>query len=213
MSEKQAYPLTWPDGWRRTAPSDRKIAQFGTRRGVPEYRTKRQVTVAEAVDRVRAELFRMGIEAIIISTNVEVRQDGLPYSNRREPRDPGAAVYWRAASGREQCMAIDRYDRVADNLAAIAATIEALRAIERHGGAEILDRAFRGFAALPEATAMHPAWRVVFGFALNAAVTLEEMESKFRELARQHHPDAGGEEDQMRALIQARSQARAELGG
>jgi hypothetical protein len=61
------------------------------------------------------------------------------------------AVYW-IKTGRKQmkCMAIDRYGRVADNMAAIAATIEAMRAIERHGSAEILERAFLGFQALPE---------------------------------------------------------------
>jgi hypothetical protein len=39
--------------------------------------------------------------------------------------------------------------RAADNLAAIAATLEAMRAIDRHGGATILNRAFTGFTALP----------------------------------------------------------------
>ena len=40
-------------------------------------------------------------------------------------------------------MAIDAYTRTADNLAAVAATLEAMRAIERHGGAQILERAAR----------------------------------------------------------------------
>jgi len=50
-------------------------------------------------------------------------------------------------------MAIDIYDTVAGNLAAVAATLDAMRAIERHGGAQILKRAFQGFKALPSSTA------------------------------------------------------------
>jgi hypothetical protein len=55
--------------------------------------------------------------------------------------------------GESQCMAIDIYTRIADNLAAVAATIDAMRAIERHGGAQILKRAWMGLKALPASTA------------------------------------------------------------
>ena len=38
------------------------------------------------------ELKRLGARGMVLSTNVELRQDGLPYSNRRRPEDPGVAV-------------------------------------------------------------------------------------------------------------------------
>jgi len=154
-----AYPLTWPEGWKRTPPARRVRAKFS--KGERQYSsapgggsrfTHRDITIADGVRRVLAELDRLGVAAgdSIISTNVRVRLDGLPYSTSSEPDDPGAAVYWRRRKeASPRCMAIDRYDRVADNLAAIAATLNAMRAIERHGGAVILERAFTGFTALP----------------------------------------------------------------
>jgi hypothetical protein len=108
-------------------------------------------------------------------------------------------------------MAIDRYTRVADNIAAIAATLEALRAIERHGGGAILDRAFAGFAQLPAAIVTERPWRDVLGFPPNASVTIGEVDSRFYALAKQHHPDVGGADDRMRELNDARHRARIEL--
>ncbi|WP_241235883.1 J domain-containing protein [Xanthomonas sp. BRIP62411] len=157
------------------------------------------LSVAEGVDRVRRELRRMGIDDadLVISTNLELRLDGLPRSNQREPADPGVAVYWLDRFDRTQppkCMAIDRYDRVADNLAAVAATLDAMRAIERHGGAAILERAFAGFTALPAPAA--PSWREVLDPA--------DPEGSYRRLRSQHHPDrAGGDETEFRRVQRA----------
>jgi hypothetical protein len=102
-------------------------------------------------------------------------------------------------------MAIDRYDRVADNLGAIAATLEALRAIERHGGALILDRAFTGFTALPPPRD----WRAVFGFGRDQVVTIDEVKAKWRQLSAAAHPDReGGSEQKQTELNLAWEQAR-----
>lgn len=197
-----ASPLSWPVGWARTAPAARKAARFGTttkKRYDGSWDNGRKLTIAEAAKRVRAELQRMGIhdEDLVISTNLELRLDGMPRSNQREPADPGVAVYWQDRYDRTQppkCMAIDRYDRVADNLAAVAATLEAMRAIERHGGAAILERAFAGFTALPAPAA--PSWREVLDPA--------DPEGSYRRLRSQHHPDrAGGDADQFQHVQQA----------
>ena len=147
---REAYPLSWPDGWKRTAPAQRKRAAFNRKERAysapnqqgqrSSWTTTKDLSISDAVQRILHELSAMGIpsERSIISTNVEPRLDGLPRSGR-EPQDPGAAVYWEVSKGKTQrCMAIDMYDRVADNLAAIAATLSAMRAIERHGGATIL---------------------------------------------------------------------------
>lgn len=209
-----AYPLNWPVGWRRTQEEDRTRASFGRTEqqyrtelvnGVsiqkPSYSRKIDLTVSNAVERIHAELRSMGIEPedAIISTNVEIRRDGLPYLNRRAPQDPGAAVYWHEPDRKEsRCMAIDRYDRVQDNLAAIAATLNAMRAIERHGGAEILDRAFTGFTALP---APEQPWQVL-GVSMNA--TEADIETAYRRLAAKHHPDRGGDSNEMGRINAAR---------
>lgn len=186
-----ASPLTWPAGWKRTPPAARRPARFGKARRTRydgRHEAARELTIAEAVDRVRSELQRMGIDDddLVISSNLELRLDGLPRSNQREPADPGVAVYWVDRFDRSQpprCMAIDQYDRVADNLAAVAATLDAMRAIERHGGAAILERAFAGFLALPGPPAVD--WRSV--------LDPDDPKGSYLRLRAQHHPDRTGD--------------------
>lgn len=205
-TETTAYPLSWPAGWKRTPLSSRTRARFGQARssGYGGYTSRGELTVAQATDRVLGELRRMGVKDynLIISSNIELRRDGLPRSGQREPEDPGVAVYWRDSTqdGHPmRCMAIDRYDRVADNLAAIAATLEAMRAIERHGGAEILNRAFTGFTALTSGSTTH--WRDVLGVDDNASRA--EIEAAYRRLRSQHHPDRGGDAERFHQIQQA----------
>jgi hypothetical protein len=200
-----ASPLHWPEGWRRTAADQRTRARFNRKeKHYGEYGSwnqTRDLSVSDALSRVMAELITMGIDRddLVISTNLDLRLDGLPRSNQRAPDDPGAAVYWM--NGKERrCMAIDRYDRVQDNLAAIAATLSAMRAIARHGGAEILDRAFTGFVALPS-----PAqWWHVLGFETAKGLSAADIERRYKELAMQRHPDRGGDNDAMAELNWAR---------
>jgi len=214
---KQAYPLSWPEGWKRTAVNNRKRAQFNkkeTQYGTPDtngvrprWNKTRDLSVADGVERVLRELSAMGVDRqdVIISTNIRTRLDGLPRSGDREPDDPGAAIYWRSGKEPMRSMAIDRYDRVADNLAALGATLEAMRAIERHGGAEILQRAFLGFAALPERASQ--SWRSVFGFTEEERVNALMIDRAFRELAKKHHPDVGGNVDKFTEIVNARENA------
>jgi hypothetical protein len=200
MTERKCYPLSWPDGWKRE--KVRMRANFNNY-GKP-------LSIAVAVQRLMGELKRMGVPDwnVIVSTNIKLRLDGMP-RNDREPTDPGVAVYWKQKenSATMRCMAIDRYTRTADNLAAVAATLEAMRAIERHGGAEILNRAFLGFAALPQ-NASQP-WREVLG--IEGAPTLELIEARFRALVKVHHPDTGGSPEEFLKLQQAREAARMEI--
>lgn len=197
-----AYPLQWPAGWGRTPDDSRGRARFGKAsraRAGGGWDIGRPLTIFEATQRVREQLSMMGIdpEDIVISTMLALRLDGLPRSNQAEPSDPGAAVYWtdRYTRGNPpRCMAIDRYDRVADNLAAIAATLEAMRAIERHGGASILERAFSGFTALPAPAG--ESWRDVLDPA--------DPEGSYRRLRSKHHPDReGGSADEFARVQRA----------
>lgn len=215
MAER--YPLSWPDGWKRAA--HRTSATFGkaesrfdSASGSFRRAGKRRLSISDAINRIADELGRINVkeETVIISTNLRTNLQGVPRGDLGEPSDPGVAVYWER-KGKKQCMAIDRYTRVADNLAAIAATLDALRAIERHGGGEILDRAFQGFAQLPAAIVTAEPWRSVFEFASNARITIDEVEGRFRHLAKRDHADTGGNDDLMRRLLQARSEAKREL--
>lgn len=206
MSEHvEAYPLTWPAGWRRTSPERRARSKFHTTEFMPNTfgagSKKKPLTVSQAIDRVARELQALNAWTTdtVISTNVPVQRSGLPYSNQKQPSDPGVAVYWRKGKA-TRCIAIDRYDRVQDNLAAIAATLSAMRAIDRHGGAEILDRAFTGFTALPQPEQ----WFQVLG--VKSTSTRDEIDDAYRRLAMQHHPDRGGNDGEMSRINAARDQ-------
>jgi hypothetical protein len=189
-----AYPLCWPPGWARaTHRSDAKFNVGGSR--------GRRVELPDGLNRVYRELGMLGVpdSAVIVSTSLRVRLDGGIMRDQGWAKvDPGVAVYWGTREGVQRCMAIDRYIRLPDNLAAIAATLEAMRAIERHGGATILDRAFTGFTALP---APEQPFQVL---GIRASATPQEVKDAYRRLASEHHPDRGGNEETMARLNRAR---------
>jgi hypothetical protein len=222
----EAYPLQWPQGWPRTSVADQSIPRFNKKgrhhgSGGSSWSYAQELSVSDAVSRLIAEIklftrtgqpWRIDPNDVIISTNIQTRLDGLPRSGQRAPEDPGVAVYWLEHQGRQKVqrvMAIDQYTTVAGNLAAIAATLEAMRAIERHGGAQILDRAFTGFAALPSPTQPRT-WREVLG--VNPDVSdMAFVRAAYRALASRHHPDRGGTHEAMVELNAALTKAEQEL--
>lgn len=180
-----AYPLQWPVGWERS--SYQRRARF-------------KVTMGKARDTLVLELTRMKATGIVISTNIELKNDGMPYANRREPADTGVAVYF-TIKGKQQCIPCDRWDSIADNLHAIRLTVEALRGIERWGSGRMVDAAFTGFKALPAATITQPAWYVVLGCAYDEVA--DTVQSLYRQKAMVNHPDRGGTVEAMQRLNQA----------
>lgn len=213
-----AYPLQWPIGWPRTEAARRIGARFGNKSwtgtpgGADNYKVFRELTIGAGTARILAELARLGVDqkTIVISTNLRLRLDGLPISKQRNPEDVGAAVYWSDRTGATRCMAIDIYDRIADNLGAIAATIEAMRAIERHGGARILERAFTGFTALPAPIATRAWWQIL---ELDPNEMRESaLEVAYKTLRSKHHPDHGGSNEAFIEIRRAYDQGRAAMG-
>jgi hypothetical protein len=124
------------------------------------------------------------------------------------PHDPGVAIYFDY-QGKMMSFACDQYLNVTSNLHAIGLTIEALRGIRRWGASDMMERAFRGFTALPEA-----GWRTVLGLGLNA--TPDDVEAAFKRLAKEYHPDKpennGVDPAKFDAIVKAREQARKEFG-
>jgi hypothetical protein len=194
MEGIEIYPLTWPANWKRTPAHLRKSSRY-------------KVSFARARDEVVRSLSLMNVRDynVVISSNVPTRRDGLPYANMREPEDPGVACYWTKDSER-RVIACDSWRTVRDNLRAVGLALEALRQLERTGASEILNRAFTGFAALPPAGGD---WRNVLG--LNGDVTIEQVELRYRTLAKMLHPDKGGSDEKMVALNKARDAALAFL--
>jgi hypothetical protein len=149
------------------------------------------------------ELRRLGASGVVITTNVPTRQDGLPYSSAREPDDPGVAVYFRL-SGAVHCLACDRWDRVADNLAAVAHHVAAMRGQSRWGVGSV-EQAFAGYRALPAAAAKRPWWELL-GFSQLPA-RLEIARDAWREWIFKAHPDRGGTANQAAEINAAMAEA------
>lgn len=212
-----AYPLSWPLGWKRTAPGARTRARFfGTGRrnfgSETQYRFARPHTMEESVRQILGELRQMNVSDwnVVISTNVALRMDGLPRSDRTNVADPGAAVYFRLGK-RQAALACDKWDRVEDNLWAIGKHLEALRGQERWGVGN-MEQAFAGYLRLAAPGESGAAtWYNALGVA--ADCPFDVARSAYLEKAKQLHPDIpGGDADAMRALNSAWDQARQHFG-
>lgn len=196
------YPLEWPAGWRRA--QYRQRAAFSTKNTADG-----RLTIFQATERLEAEVERLGGKNPVLSTNVSLRLDGRPRSDE-EPRDPGAALYF-VFKGKATVLACDKWNRVADNIAAIAAHIDALRRVDRYGVGTI-EQALAGYKALPADTAAD--WRAVFGFLPGEAVTRAKLDAAYKLMARDRHPDRTGDDGSAMAWVnRARDYAIAELEG
>lgn len=194
----QAFPLQWPQGRPRKPANRRGDAAFG-KRGSDGW--LKNLTLAQARDRLQGELDRFRVKSVVLITNVELRLDGLPKSGQPEPIDPGVALYFDLG-GKPHVLACDTYRRVADNIAALAAHIEATRKIERLGVATAAEM-FAGFQALP-APGSTPWWQVL---GVQPSATAAQIEAAFKRLARERHPDvAGGSHELMADLNRARDE-------
>ncbi|HVX56954.1 MAG TPA: J domain-containing protein [Candidatus Saccharimonadales bacterium] len=164
--------------------------------------------MSESRDFLAAELRRLGARKEVLSTNVQLRLDGVPYSNRAQPEDPGAAVYFEL-KGKPVSLACDKWLRVEDNVYAIAKHIESLRAQDRWGVGSI-ERAFTGYMALPavgESSASD--WWKTLGVPINA--TPEQVREAYRLLVRKHHPDVGGDPEMFHRVQSAMDKFEAGL--
>lgn len=207
----QAYPLAWPAGRPRRAPERRQPGQFRSGR--------HPVTVSEAINRLEGELDRLGAIYVVVSTNIEPRLDGRPRSGQPEPRDPGVVAYFQL-KGEPYALACDTYQTVPQNLAALAAHVEATRAITRYGVASAQET-LQAFSALPPPDRGPPPprpWHEVLGLPANildalghGAAARGAIEAAYKEVARASHPDAGGSTEAMAEVNRARDEAMTAL--
>ncbi len=181
------HPLHWPQARPRTKSPIRASFNKKVTRPGKSYAETVSLSVADAIERLQRELDLLGARQYVLSTNLELRLDGLPRSGQPEPADRGVALYFHLGD-KPHCLPCDRYDRVADNIAAIAKHIEATRAIERYGVAN-MNEMFAGFEALPAPVAK-PHWSEVLQVSPDASVP--EIEAAFRAKAAKHHPDKPG---------------------
>lgn len=211
---KEAYPLTWPTGVKRT--QWRETSRFD------------KCTNGRELDRIYNELKLAGAKLVVVSSNLPLKEDGFPYAvpTQMPGNDPGVAVYWsrnEKRAGKWQlvpyCMPCDRWNRLADNLHAIGLSIAAMRGMERWGAVSV-EQAFAGFTALPpgdgeQIIPKQPEvdWRTVLGetFApwpveLEPEELLGLAKARHRKLIALKHPDRGGS-DEAAALLNAALEA------
>lgn len=194
----RADKLSWPIGWPRTPASERiNNSAF-------------KVTPDKAYRELRRELLRLADDDnIVISSNMPIRLDGMPYAEASAQRlkDPGVAVYF-TMGGKPMAMARDAFILPGQNVRSLGLAVEALRAVERHGGSYMMARSFQGFAELPAPGSIH--WSTVLKVP-RTATRLQITEAYLR-LAQERHPDkAGGSDTMMAELNAARDQALAEV--
>lgn len=184
-----SHPLAWPEGWPRTT---------RTRGGSPY-----KVSADTAINDLLADLRLMRARNVILSSNVAVRRDGTPYREQAEDalKDPGVAVYWDSKDGEPMALACDIYRTPRENIRALGLTVSGFRMIERSGASHLLQRAQSGFARLPAA---QTCWEVL---GLRPGATRDVIEARYRELARKHHPDHGGDSAMMARINAAHREA------
>jgi hypothetical protein len=187
-----AYPLCWPTGWPRAR--QREQARF-------------RVSLATARSYLLGELALMGATDVAVSSNAVLLRDGRIAAKQPRIDDPGVAVYFTLAS-EPRCIPCDRWDQLVDNVCAIGLTVAALRGLERRGAGEMVQAAFRGFAALPASstTGGEGPWGSVLDVAPGASPA--QIDAAYRRLAREHHPDACGDAERFRAIAEAYRQGK-----
>lgn len=174
-------------------------------------------SISECVDEILRQLRLIGAQNVVISSNLILRNDGLPRSGQSQPADAGVAVYFKLKKA-DRVLACDKWSRVDDNMWAIAKHIDALRGQQRWGVGTI-EQAFTGYAALPpagSAPAAQPWWQVL-GFESDympdsKAAAADLINEQYRKLARAAHPDAGGSHDAMTRINIARDEGLRAIG-
>lgn len=196
MIEESRFPLQWPEGSPRA-----------------KSRRKSPFSKVRSLEQTRQNLFRQlyasGGQNLTLSTNIPTRNDGQPYSNWKQPSDPGVACYF-TRKGKRLVVAADAFVRVEDNIHALACLIEDLRKHERYGVGQMVDQAYTGFAALPPPVREEKPWWEVLG--VNESDDLWWIEAVFKKALKTHHPDVGGSGEVMVELNRSIEQARKAKG-
>jgi hypothetical protein len=173
------YPLMWPIGRPRIEEHARK---WGALNKMPSARVYQ--LLGDEIRKMKETT------NVTLSTNLQLRRDGLPYVGQKEPADPGAVLYF-TRKGVDIAIACDVWHKLDANVRAIGLTVEAIRGMERWGTEEMVDRAFTGFKALPETSAivtpyMRP-WHEVLQVSPDADP--EIIRAAWKRLVARYHPD------------------------
>lgn len=173
------YPLQWLQQQQRTSNQER--AKFGNH------------TIHKASNCLVEELTRLGAKNCVITCNLRIKNDGMPYSNQGKITDPAIVIYFDL-KGKAKAMACDKYDLIEHNIWALYLSVGAIRGLERWGGSSFLDGLFTGFTALPP-----PVDNIVQYF--DGCLTLYEVETRYKQLRKLLHPDTGGSNEEFSEMM------------
>jgi hypothetical protein len=184
--------LCWPDGWPRTEYP--RMASFNT-------------PLWKAVDEIDYEVSRLHGDDLVVSSDGLRGKKGELLSTQPDWIDQGVAVYFTVGDQR-RVIPCDRWNRLRDNLQAVAKTLNALRGVDRWGTKQIVDAAFAGFKALPapEPVEPDPDWWEVLGVSQRADPVV--IEAAYKALAKRTHPDLGGDPVRFRQVTRAFEMAK-----
>ncbi len=201
MIDARFVPLErWPG--ERTPNHRRKNAQFRS-------------TYAATLDLLEDELRHLGAKEIVIQAPFlldQIRNDGWPKSSA-SPYDVAVVLSFETKSG-VLAFPCDRFTSFADNVRAIALSLQALRAVDRYGVTRRAEQ-YSGWKQLPppsdqpfanktEAAAFLSAQ--VYGDPGKAARILtdrEFREAAYRSAASRMHPDSPGGSHDLFVVLQA----------
>ena len=139
---------------------------------------------ANTLDLLNRELRNLNAKNVVIGCGLreqDIRNDGWPRSNAREPVHPGVEVSFDTKHGR-LVYGTDVCERWEHNVRAIALGLEALRAVDRHGITRHGEQ-YAGFKALPAGS----------GPSAERGRTLIALHGGERQALIATHPDHGGD--------------------
>lgn len=228
---KSAFPLAWPAGVARTkfpesAPfhsiktttrqwSDGHVSKDQKR--IPLENSAAYKDLVNQLNRIR------GVRTVMVSSNLDINEKtGICYFDgpTKPNGDAGVAAYWTVSVHRAgqstlvpYCMPCDKWQRVADNLSAVARSVEALRGMDRWGCVSV-EQAFSGFAALPPGSGESVGeasvaidWREALSMGrtwpegMELAELLLIARTRYRQLMIDAHPDKPGGSTERAAML------------
>lgn len=113
-----------------------------------------RASLGETMDKLDAELRRIRATDVVVEIDVsdrDLKATGEPMARASVRRTPGVVLHYKDKEGRAVTMPADRYRTWQANVRALALTLEALRAVDRHGATSSGEQ-YRGWTALPAIT-------------------------------------------------------------
>lgn len=190
--------IDWPRGFERTDAFDR------------ERNNRFDLPLGRAFDELETELDRLGVEvdgdAPGFRYSFDARQrktDQRPYS-RASPDDPGFVLRW-TMDGHDYAVACDRYSRLRDNVRAVGLYVREKRKMDSRpvetGESEFANARLPPGDGETDAIVAREPPHEVLGVARDAEP--EVIRGAARQLKKKHHPDAGGDEERFKEIVDA----------